>query len=104
MKLKGQRSYASLSSLMDGAAELNSDLVERGTIFKKFLFKDEKNYIAILFVGPQSKIKLHKHQTDNEEYKDLDTQDVEKCKMGDWHYLENESEDKWLVVQAHKYI
>lgn len=103
MKLEGKRSFHDLKDLICGAERLNRKLAETGDIFKKAIFEDEKNYIAIIFVGPKSRIRLHKHTVDNEVYTDLDTQISEKCEIGNCHYLENESDTKWLVVLAHKY-
>lgn len=103
MKLKGQRSLEQVSSSLDNIEALDSKLVEYGNVFKQFLYEDEHNYIAILFVGPQSKIKEHEHMNDNERYEDLDSHVEETCKIGESHYLENESADKWLVVKAHKF-
>ena len=103
MKLTGQRRYSEIANLMDNSVALDKDLVECGQVFKKVLFEDKKNYEALLFVGPMSKIKLHQHVRENEEYKDLDSQKTETCLIGGWHYLENESENKWLLVRAHKF-
>lgn len=103
MKLKGKRSLEQVSSKIDKLEALDSKLVEFGSVFKQFLYEDEKNYEAILFVGPQSRIKEHKHVSDNEVYEDLDSHEQEICHIGESHYLENESPDKWLVVRAHKF-
>ena len=103
MKLKGQRSFEDVFRTLKELEALDPALVEYGSVFKKFLYEDENNYLAMLFVGPNSRIKEHEHVTENEEYRDMDSPVRETCFIGYSHCLENESTDKWLVVLAHKY-
>ena len=87
---------------LDKLETLGSNL-SYGSVFKKPIYEDQYNYIAILYVAPNSGVKDHFHLEDSEQYTNLDNGESETCAKGDHHSLDNTSKDKWLLVHARKY-
>lgn len=55
-----------------------------------------------LLVSPKGKVLLHTHNEDSEIYWDILGNVMEVCNQGASHFLENDSEENWLIVRFEK--
>ncbi|MDO4282390.1 MAG: hypothetical protein Q4D02_02030 [Clostridia bacterium] len=80
-----------LLELLQGKVLLNSDKVERGTIFVKQLWTIGKYSFSILELTQDSKIAWHRHETEIEYYIIWRRNDPAPCLIGEGHEIENTS-------------
>ena len=80
---------------------LPENSIERGEVMKTLIYQSNGRgitEIALLELAPNSKVKRHKHTDDNEIYFYIITKEVEVCKIGEWHELENLTKDVLYVL------
>ena len=84
------------------ANPLDAAMVESGVVMVEKGYEDDNIKVSVLTLEPSSKIKTHKHISDEEYYYDLETlEEIGYCEKGGSHSLQNPS-GKTLVVLSIK--
>lgn len=81
-----------------GMEPLPQTLVEKGEVFKTLVLETKKATVALLTLLPGAKIAEHQHVNDEEWYFDVEEKVIKCCSKGDFHSLENTTEDIKYVL------
>lgn len=77
-------------------------LIERGKIDRTVIYKNERSTeiteISLLELSPGAKIKVHWHYNDSEIYYKIDSKEIEYCRVGEKHGLENKTKEILRVI------
>lgn len=80
----------------------NNKLKEGSIVFQNTLLDVNGVTSGFLFVSPKGKILEHMHISEAETYWDIMGNSIEICNKMASHFLENVSEEKWLIVRFEK--
>ena len=83
---------------ISGMEPLSESLVERGEVFKTLVLETKECTVALLTLLPGAKIREHQHIDDKEAYYDIKEKVAKICSKGDWHSLENNTDEIMFVL------
>lgn len=85
--------------------KLPENMLEEGSIvYKHTLLTVDGVTSGYLLVSPKGVVLPHTHSKDSETYWDILGNVMEVCNQGSFHFLKNDSEEKWLIVRFEKRV
>ncbi len=104
MKAEGKYSLSELPVDINKLEPLSADKVSYGEVYvERYLSLIEGFSLSALILAPNSAVKYHIHQEDNELYDNFFSNVTEVCTKGNGHELVNTSIEKWLIVISKKW-
>lgn len=90
--------YVEIQSLLKGKTMLESEKLEKGTVYVNSLVVEGNFTFSILELLPSSKIKEHAHPFDSEYYMVWRGKDPDPCLIGGTHELSNDKKGSMIVL------